>query len=146
MLLDFSEEGKEEMFVLHVGVFCQNLDITPYTLENYSNFKNKFLFNNGSILEINDYYNNKSRGNLSFTELFEIMNTLSNQDFAGLDKFRLKASLRKIKEMRVINRTKKRSRNESSTSDLYNSPFSPAMANLAAGSSAWETTSLACEK
>ena len=108
------------MFVLHVGVFCQNLDITPYTLENYSNFKNKFLFNNGSILEINDYYNNKSRGNLSFTELFEIMNTLSNQDFAGLDKFRLRASLRKIKEMRVINRTKKRSRNESSTSALYN--------------------------
>ena len=74
------------------------------------------------------------------------MNTLSNQDFAGLDKFRLRVSLRKIKEMRVMNRTKKGSRNESCTSDLYNSPFSPAMANLAAGSSAWETTSLACEK
>ena len=38
----------------HVDVFCQNLGIIQYTLENYSNFKNKFLFNNGSILEIND--------------------------------------------------------------------------------------------
>ena len=59
---DFSEEGSEEMSVEHVGVFCQNLGITAYTLENCSNFKNKFLFNNGSILELNDYYNsNKSR-------------------------------------------------------------------------------------
>ena len=34
--LDFSEEGKEEMPVGHVGVFCQNLGITlAYTLENY---------------------------------------------------------------------------------------------------------------
>ena len=71
----------------HVGVFCQNLVITAYTLENYYNFKNKFLFNNGSILGINDYYNNRSRGNVSFTELCEI-NTLSNQDFSRLDKFR----------------------------------------------------------
>ena len=62
---DFSEEGTEEMSAGHVGVFCQNLGITAYTLENYSNFKNKFLFKNGSILEINDYYNsNKSRGNV----------------------------------------------------------------------------------
>ena len=92
----------------HVGVFCQNLCITAYTLENYSNFKNKFLFNNGSILEINYYYSNKSRGNVSFTELSEIINTLSSQDFAGMDKFRLRASLGKIKEMRVkINKTKK---------------------------------------
>ena len=51
---DFSEEGTEEVSAGHVGVFCQNLGITVYTLENYSNFKNKFLFNNnGSILEIN---------------------------------------------------------------------------------------------
>ena len=83
---DFSEEGTEEMSAGHVGVFCQNLGITAYTLENYSNFKNKFLFNNGSILEINDYYNsNKSRGNVTFTELSEIINTLSSQDFAGWD-------------------------------------------------------------
>ena len=72
----------------HVGVFCQNLGITAYTLENYSNFKNKFLGNNGSILAINDYFNNRSRGNVSFTELSEIITTLSSQDFAGLDKFR----------------------------------------------------------
>ena len=36
----------------HVGVFCQNLSITAYTLENYSNYKSKFLFDNGSILEM----------------------------------------------------------------------------------------------
>ena len=74
---DFSEDEKEEMSVGHVGAFCQNLGTTAYTLENFSNFKNKFLFTNGSILEINDYYNNRSRGNVSFTELCEI-NTLSN--------------------------------------------------------------------
>ena len=62
---DFSEEGKEKMLAEYVGVFCQNLGITTYTLENYSNFKNKFLYNNGSILEINDYHNNRSRGNVS---------------------------------------------------------------------------------
>ena len=78
-------------------LFSAKIQVSAYTLS-YSDFRNKFLFNNGSILEINDYYNNKSRGNLSFTELFEIMNTLSNQDFAGLDKFRLRASLEKIKE------------------------------------------------
>ena len=65
-----------------------------YTLENYSNFKNKFT--------------DKSRGNTSFTGLSEIINTLSNQDFAGLDKFRLRSSLEKIKEMHVkMNKTKK---------------------------------------
>ena len=58
------------MFVGHVGVFCQILGITGKTLDNYSNFKNKFLFNNDSILEINDY-NNRSWGNVSFTELCE---------------------------------------------------------------------------
>ena len=63
----------------HVGVFCQNLDITALTLQNYSNFKNKFLFNNGIILEINYHCNNRSKGSVSFTELCEI-NILSNQD------------------------------------------------------------------
>ena len=72
-----------------MGVFCQNLRIKTYTSENYSNFENKFLFNNGSILKTNDYFNNRSRGNVSFTELSEIIATLSNQDFAELDKFRL---------------------------------------------------------
>ena len=66
------------MPVGHVGVFCQDLGITAYTLQNYFNFKNKFLFNNGSILEINDYYyyNNRNRENVSYTELCEIINTL----------------------------------------------------------------------
>ena len=60
------------------------------------------------FLEINDYYNNRSSGNVSFTELSEIINALSNQDFAGMDKFRLRTSLGKIKEMRVkMNKTKK---------------------------------------
>ena len=49
----YFSEGKKEMSAGHVGVFCRNLGITAYTLENYSDFKNKFLFNNGSILEIN---------------------------------------------------------------------------------------------
>ena len=66
------------MSVGHVGVFCQNLGITAYTLENHSNFKNKLLFNNGSILEINYYYNNRNRGNVNYTELSEMINTLSN--------------------------------------------------------------------
>ena len=53
---DFSEEGKEERPAGRVGVFCQNPGITAYTLENYSNFKSNFSFNNGSILEIHDYF------------------------------------------------------------------------------------------
>ena len=109
------------MPVGHVGVFCQNLGITAYTLENYSNFKNKFLFNNGSILELNDYNNsNESKGNVSFTDLSEIINTLSSQDFAGMDKFRLRERLGKIKEMcRVkMNKTKKIKRNDSCMSDF----------------------------
>ena len=84
----FCLKGKESLgWVRHYG-------ITVYTLENYSNFKNKFT--------------DKSRGNTSFTGLSEIINTLSNQDFAGLDKFRLRSSLERIKEMHVkMNKTKK---------------------------------------
>ena len=101
----------------------------------------KFLFNNGSILEINDYHNNRSRGNVSFIELSEIINTLSNQDFAGMDKFILRTSLEKIKEMRVkMNKTKKR--NGSCLNDFLSSPFSPVMTDLAARTSAWESSSL----
>ena len=37
----FSEEGKEEV-PTGVWVFCQNLGITVYVLENYSNFKRNF--------------------------------------------------------------------------------------------------------
>ena len=147
---DFSEEGTEEMSAGHVGVFCQNLGITAYTLENYSNFKNKFLFNNGSILEINDYYNtNKSRGNVTFTELSEIINTLLSQDFAVMDKFRLRKRLRNIKEMRVkINKAKKKNkRNDSYMSDFLTSPFSLVMGDLSAGSSsAGESALLTLDK
>ena len=64
-----------------MSVFCQNL---VYTLGNYSDFKNNGLLNNCSIFEINDYY--RTRGNISFTELSGILNTLPNQDFAGMDK------------------------------------------------------------
>ena len=65
------------------------------------------LFNNASILEINDYCNNGSRGKLSLTELSEIINTLSVQEFAGLDKFKLRTSVGKVKEMRLkMNKTK----------------------------------------
>ena len=121
--------------------------ITAYTLENFSYFKNKFLFINGNILEINDYYN-KSRRNASFTQLSEIINTLSNQDLAELDKFRLRKNLGKIKEMRVkLNKINKSNRNESSVSDFLSSPFfSHVMANLAAGRSAGESASLILDK
>ena len=65
----------------------------------------------------------------------EIINTLSNQDFAGLDKLRLRTSLRKIKEMCAkMNKTKKSKSNESHMSDFLSSLFSPVMANLAAES------------
>ena len=76
-------------------------------MENYFNFLKKFLilFNNGNILEISDRYIDRGRGNVSFTELPEIINTPSNQHFAGWDKFRLSIRLRK---MRVkMNKTEK---------------------------------------
>ena len=83
-------------------------------------------------------------GNVSFTELSEIINTLSSQGFAGMDRFRLRTSLGKIKKMRVkMNKTKKvPKRNDSCMSDFLSSPFSPVMADLAAGSSAGESASL----
>ena len=56
----------------HVSVFCQNLGITTFTLENCFNFKKEFLFNNGRILEINDYYNRSTR-NINLTEISEII-------------------------------------------------------------------------
>ena len=39
--------GRKRRAAGHVGVFCQNLGITAYTLENYSNFKSKFSFKIG---------------------------------------------------------------------------------------------------
>ena len=131
----------------HMGVFCKNLVITAYTLENYFNFKNKFLFNNGSILEINDYCNNRSRGNVSFTELSEIIITLSRFCWVGLDKIRLRGCLGKIKEMRVkMNIINKSNRNENCMSDFFSSPFSPVMAKLATASSAGVSASLTLNK
>ena len=119
---DFSDEGKEKMPAWHVGVFCQNLGITAYTLENYSNFKSNFSFNNGSILEVNDYF--RTMGKSSFNDLSQLINTLSNQDFAGLDKFRLRESLGKLKEMRVqLLKVNKNHRNISSLSGFLSSPF-----------------------
>ena len=125
-----------------MGVFCQNLGITAYTLENYSNFKSNISFNNGSILEIHDYF--RTGGNASLNNMSQIINTLSNQDFAGLDKFRLGESQGKISvQLLKIN---KNNRNECSMSDFLSSPFSPAMpmgnTSLAAG----ENTSLTLDK
>ena len=37
----------------------------------------------------------RTRGNASFNDLSKLINTLSNQDFAGLGKFRLRESLGK---------------------------------------------------
>ena len=51
----------------------------------HGNFKSKFSFNNGSIFEIHDYF--RTGGNGSFNDLSQLINTLSNQDFAGLDNF-----------------------------------------------------------
>ena len=110
-----------------MGVFCQNLGITAYTLENYSNFKSNFSFSNGSILEIHDYF--RTKGDASFNNLSQIINTVSNQDFAGLDNFRLRKILGKMKEMHAqLLKKNKNIRNKSSMSDFLNSPFSPAMA------------------
>ena len=67
------------------GCFLQNLGITAHTLKNYSNFKSKFLISNGSIFEIHDYF--RTRRNASFNDLSQLINSLSNQDFAVLDNF-----------------------------------------------------------
>ena len=75
------KKGKKERPTMQIGIFCQNL---AYTLE-YSSFKNNILLDNESILEINYYY--RTRGKVCFTESPEIINTLSNQDFARSDKF-----------------------------------------------------------
>ena len=83
--IHISQKRKKKMSSGHVGVFCQNLGITAYTLENYSIFKNKFLFNNDNILEVNDCYNNRSRGNVKFYGVVWNNNNLSDQDFAGLE-------------------------------------------------------------
>ena len=49
------------------------------------------------IYEIHDYFRN--RAITSFNDLSQLINTKSSQDFAGLDKFRSRESLGKMKEM-----------------------------------------------
>ena len=148
---DFSEEEKEKRPTGHVGVFCENLGITAYTLENYSNFKSNFSF--GSILEIHDYF--RTMGKSSFNDLPQLINTQSNQDFAGLDKFRLRKSLGELKEMCVrILKINKNHGNVSSLSEFLSSPFSPtkpaepamAMGNTSLPLTARKNTSLALKK
>ena len=82
-----------------MGVFWQNLGITAYTLENYSNFKSNFSFNNKSILETHDHF--RTRGNTRVNDLPQLINTPSNQEFPGCDKFRLRESLGRMKEMHL---------------------------------------------
>ena len=55
-----------------VGVFSQNLGITAYTLQGYSNFKSIFSFNSRSIFEILDCF--KNSGKASFDDLSQLMN------------------------------------------------------------------------
>ena len=58
----------------------------------------------------------------------QLINAISNQDVAGLDKFRLRESFGKMKEMRAqFVKTNKNNRNESSLSEFLSSPFPPAM-------------------
>ena len=143
---DFSEKGKEGRPAGHVGVFCQNLGITAYILENYPNFKSNFSFNNESILKIHDSF--RTRGNASFNNLSQIINTLSNQDFAGFDKFKLREILGKMKEMRaqLLKNIYIYIRNESSMSDVLSSPFSPAITMGNTSLAAGENTSLTLEE
>ena len=68
------------------GCFLPKSRYHSIYLRNYSNFRGKFSFNNGSILEIHNYF--RTRQNASFNDLYELINILSNQDFAGLDKIK----------------------------------------------------------
>ena len=79
----FLRRGERRKAVGYKVVFCQNLGIATYTLENYSNFKSKFSFDNGSIFETNDYF--RTWWNASFNDFSQLINTLLNQGFAGLD-------------------------------------------------------------
>ena len=81
--IQISQRKGKKKSLLGMWVFFAQI----YYIENFSNFKNNVFHNNGSILEItsrNNYYG--TRGNVSFTELSETKNALTNQDFARLDK------------------------------------------------------------
>ena len=151
---DSQRKGKEKG-LLGMWVFSAKIQVSHsiYFIENYSNFKNNFSFNNGSILEIHDHF--RTKGKFSFNALPQLINTLSNQDFAGLDKFRLRKSLGKLKEMHVqLLKGNKNHRNVSSVSKFLSSPFSPTkpaeramgMGNTSLPLAARENTSLALKK
>ena len=66
----------------------------------------------------------RTRGNASFNDLSKLINTLSNQDFAGLGKFRLRESLGKMKRMHVqLVKVNKNNRNESNLNEFFSSIF-----------------------
>ena len=76
-----------------------------------------------------------------------MINTLLNQDFVAMDKFRLRKIFGKITEIRVkMNKTNKSKRNDSCMGYFLSSPFSSLIADLAAGGSAGEFASLALDK
>ena len=79
----------------HVDNFCQKLGITPYTLENYPNFKNKTFIWQWKFLKINNY---RTKRKLRFNEFSEIIQTLLNQDFR-FNKSRSRLSLWDVKGM-----------------------------------------------
>ena len=73
----------------------------------------------------------------------EIIDTLSDQDSARLDKIKLWTTLGKIKKMCLkMNKVNKSNRNENSMSDFHSLLFSPVMENLATCSCAGESASL----
>ena len=72
---DFSKEGKKDL--LGMWVFSAKIWVSQgRNLENYSNFKSNFSFNNRSIIEIRDYF--RTRGKASFNDLSQLINALSN--------------------------------------------------------------------
>ena len=61
----------------------------------------------------------------------QLINTLSNQDFDELDKFKLRESMGKLKEMRAqFVKVNKNNRNESMLSEFLSSPFFPGNTSL----------------
>ena len=70
--IQISQNKGKKKCLLDMSVFSAKIQVSQHLLINYFNFKKEFLFNNGRILEINDYYN-RSRGNVSFTEISEII-------------------------------------------------------------------------
>ena len=87
--IQISQRKGKKKGLLGMWVFSAKIYVlhTAYTLENYSNFKSNFSFNNGSILELHAYF--RTRGNVCFNNfnLPQLIDTLSNQDFTGFGNF-----------------------------------------------------------